>query len=170
MLIEAELAVLGDPVANLGCDINPLIACSDSLLSPQAHLLGTSNSIIGLVAFSALLAFAVILATGARLAGWLWWGLGLGTLFGFGYVLYFYYQSLFVFKALCPYCMLTWLATIGVFVIVWANIYASGMVGRGAVSTGRAVSRYWILVVLATCLLLVLGIVIVLRQQIGMLL
>lgn len=170
MLIEAEIELLGDPMASLGCDINPLLACSDSLLTPEAHLLGTSNSIVGLVAFSALTALAAVLVSGARLARWLWWGLGAGTLAGFIYVLYFSYLSLFQFAALCPYCVLAWVATIGAFVVVWANIFAQGLLGASAQKTGRALQRYWALVALAIYLLFVLVIVIVLRDKIMMLL
>ncbi len=170
MLVEAELELLRDPGANLGCDINPLLACSDSLLTPQAHLLGVSNSLIGTVAFAALTALAVVLAAGAALPRLLWWGLGAGTFVGFVYVLYFLFLSVSVFRALCPYCMLTWVATTGALVIVWSTMMAAGMLGKRAVRTGRSVGRYWALSVLGTLLLFLLVIVVTLKDQIGMLL
>ena len=167
MLIISELNVLSDPAAALACDINPLVACSDSLLSPQAHLFGVSNSVIGLAAFVALAAFSVVLASGARLAKWIWWGLAAGVTVGFVYVLYFLFLSLTVFSALCPYCMLTWVATIGAFVIVWSNLLAEGLAGQGLVPAGKSIGRYWALFVLVVLLIFVLVITIVLRQHIG---
>lgn len=167
MLIASELNILSNPDAILACDINPLVGCSDSLLAPQAHLFSISNSVIGLAAFVALAAFSAVLATGARLPKWMWWALAAGVTVGFFYVLYFLYLSLTVFAALCPYCMLTWVATVAAFVIVWANVFAQGMVGQKQIATGKAVGRYWALVALGTLLIFVLIIVIVLRSQVA---
>ncbi|WP_350257687.1 vitamin K epoxide reductase family protein [Scrofimicrobium sp. R131] len=170
LLLKSELELLADPAANLGCDINPLIACSDSLMTPQAHLLGVPNSMIGMMAFSALVALAVTLAAGVRLPRWIWGGLGVGTLVAMVYVLYFLLQSLLTFRALCPYCMIVWAATIGIFTIVWAALFAGGMFGGRGVALGRSVLRFWPLVVLAMYLLVVLAIVLSLPDKIGYLL
>lgn len=169
-LVQAELLILGDPGASLGCDMNPLLACSDSLLSPQAHLLGPPNSVIGAIAFAALAAFAFVLATAGKLSAWAWWGLGAGTLVGMGYVIYFIHQTLFTFRALCPYCALTWVATIGVFFIVWPTILAGGLAGRSLVPFGKSLQKYWALAALAVYLLITLAIVVLLQDKIGYLL
>lgn len=167
-LLMAELKILQNPDAALACDVNTLIACSSSLLSASAHLLfGVPNSVIGVIAFAALLTLGVLLAARVRFPAWIWWGLGAGTLAGLIYVAFFVWKSLTFFLALCPYCMLTWVSVIGVAVIVWTNLAASGQLGAGIAAKGKTLSRYWPLITVAIYLLIVLLIVVALRQQIA---
>lgn len=167
-LLVSELEILGDPDASLVCDVNPLIACSSSLLSSQAHLFfGVPNSVIGLVAFAALLTLAVLLAGQVPLPRWVWWGMGIGTALGLVYVGYFLWQSVTVFRALCPYCMVIWATVIGAAVIVWANILAEGLAGSGPATVGQSLRRYGGLVVLLAYLLIVLIILVGLHEQIA---
>lgn len=167
-LLRAEMEILSDPKANLACDLNPVIACSTSLLSPQAHLLfGVSNSIVGIVAFSALLTLAVLAFSGVRLPAWIWWGMGLGTIVGLCYVAFFLWKSLTFFMTLCPYCMVIWAATIGASIIVWAVLLSQGRSGGRAQRVGRTLGKYWALFALLAYLIIVLLIVVVLRQQVA---
>lgn len=166
-LLNTELKVLGDPTAGIGCDINPLIACSDSLLSPQAHLFGTPNSVLGLVGFAALLTLSVLLLDHVQLRAWIWWGMGAGTAIGMIYVVYFVVQSMTVFEALCPYCMLIWAATIGAAVLIWSNIISGGLVGQRLITTGNALSKWWWAVVFMVYLLIFFDLLVGFRDVIG---
>ena len=160
--------MLSDPTASLACDLNPLIACSSSLLSPQAHLFfGISNSVIGIGFFAALLTLAVLGAAGVRFPTWIWWGMALGSVAGLAYVAFILWKSLTFFKALCPYCMLIWVGVIGAAIIIWGVLLKSGKVGPALIPAGKNLSRYWLLVALLVYLLIILLIVIVLRQQVA---
>ena len=102
-LILSELQVLRDPLGELACDINPLITCSTSLLSGQSRLLfDIPNSLIGIMAFTALATFAVIIISRVNLPRWVWWCMGAGTLVGVTYVAFFLHVSISVFQGLCP--------------------------------------------------------------------
>ena len=168
-LILSELQVLRDPLGELACDINPLITCSTSLLSGQSRLLfDIPNSLIGIMAFTALATFAVIIISRVNLPRWVWWCMGAGTLVGVTYVAFFLHVSISVFQGLCPYCMLVWVATLATTVLVWAQILASGMAGESAVPAGRSIQRYWWLILLLLLLIIAVIIAIGLTEQISM--
>lgn len=167
MLLQSELEVLADPAANLICDVNPLIGCSSSLLSPQAHLLGLPNSALGLAAFGALLALGAVIAFRGTLPNIVWWGLSIGVLGGLVFVTYFLFQSVTVFRTLCPYCMLTWVATLGVLPVVLGAAGSAGALGTRLTSAGRSTLRYSWAIALALYLLVILVIVVTLSDKIG---
>jgi hypothetical protein len=87
--------------------------------SSQAELWGIPNTVFGLVGFSIALGVAASLLAGARMKAWFWrfWMVGmLGGLCGFGYL---YFQSVFRLKALCIYCMATWVALLP---LIWYSL------------------------------------------------
>lgn len=167
MLLQSELDILEDPAANLICDVNPLIGCSSSLLSAQAHLLGLPNSAVGLAAFGALLALGAVISFRGTLPKIVWWGLTLGVLGGLVFVAYFLFQSVTVFRTLCPYCMLTWVAVLGAVPVVLGGAGTSGALGTRLSSVGRSTLRYSWAIALALYLLVVLVIVVTLSDKIG---
>lgn len=169
-LLLSELKLLGDPAAELACDINPLIGCSTSLLSPQAHLVyALPNAAIGLFLFGMLLALAAVLAAGGTLPRLVWIGMVIGLALGTVYVIFFLVESVTVFRALCPYCMGVWAAILGALPLVVGSAARSGAFGNGAKSWGRTVTRYSWAIVLVLYLLVVLTIVITLSDKVGML-
>ena len=167
MLLQSELDVLADPAANLICDVNPLIGCSSSLLSPQAHLLGLPNSALGLAAFGALLALGAVITFRGTLPNIIWWGLSVGVIGGLIFVAYFLFQSVTVFRTLCPYCMLTWVATLGALPLVLGAAGTTGALGTGLTSAGRSTLRYSWAITLVLYLLVILVIVVTLSDKIG---
>lgn len=167
-LLAAELKILRDPEAVLTCDLNPLIACSDSLLAPQAHLFfGMPNSVVGLVMFAMMFAVAAVLTTRGSLPRPLWIGLSIGAVAGSVYVAYFLYLSIAVFGKLCPYCMGVWAATLLYLPLAIGGAGAAGALGQGAKKWGKSVHRYWWAIALVLYLLVILIIVVTMSDKIG---
>ncbi|WP_099332684.1 vitamin K epoxide reductase family protein [Actinomyces minihominis] len=169
MLIQSELQILQDPEASLICDVNPLIGCSSSLLSPEAHILGLPNAAVGLMAFGALAALAVVLLFRGSLPTVVWWGMVAGAVAGLAFVVFFVYASVSTFQALCPYCMVMWVATLGLLPLVLGGALASGALGEGSEERGRTVLRYSWLIILVLYLVVVLTIVLTMSDKIAQL-
>ncbi|WP_185695812.1 vitamin K epoxide reductase family protein [Buchananella hordeovulneris] len=126
-LALAELQFYRDPAGHLACDVNPLIGCSTSLTTPQAHLFfGIPNSLLGLAFAGGLLALGLVLVAGGRLPRLLWWGLCLAGGVLLAYIVYFAHQSVTVFGTLCPWCMVIWVAS----TVLAAHIFARAAQAR----------------------------------------
>lgn len=107
-----KFKVLKDAGFTPSCNINETLNCKSVMLSKQAEVFGFPNSIIGIGAFAMMLVIAVLL----------FWNVVLPKLFlqiaTFGTVLaaifchWLAYQTTFVIGALCPYCMVAWVATL----------------------------------------------------------
>ncbi|MDO4665763.1 MAG: vitamin K epoxide reductase family protein [Actinomycetaceae bacterium] len=123
-LILTEIKHYKEPGAALSCDINPLVGCSNSLTSPQAHLLGIPNATVGLMAFSALLAFA-LLAIFTPIPAWIWKIMVVPALAGWVAVGTFLYFSVTIFHALCPWCLVVWAVTIPIGALLLAKSAAA---------------------------------------------
>ncbi len=167
MLLQSELDLLRNPDADLLCDVNPLVGCSSSLLTPQAHLLGIPNSAVGLLAFGALAALGVVLALDGRLPKLVWWGLVAGALGALAFVVYFVFESVTTFKALCPYCMLTWVAALAVIPLLLGGAATSGALGEPAKPVGRSIVRYSWAITLVSYLLIVLVVVLTMSDKLA---
>ncbi len=113
LLALEEFHHLKHPGAALGCDLNPIVSCGPAMDVWQGHaLLGIPNQFLGIITFSVMLAIGVSLLAGAKFRRWFWLGLQAGMFAGLIFVHWFIYQSLWVLEHLCPYCMVTWVATI----------------------------------------------------------
>ena len=144
-----KFAVTVDPNYIPGCDINPVLSCGSVIITEQASAFGFPNPIIGLIGYSVVISMGVLLVSKVELPRWVWLGLNLGALFGFGFVVWLITQSLYVIGALCPWCMVAWAATIPVFWLVTADNAAAGRLststGPGPVAQTVAGLR-WVLV------------------------
>lgn len=119
MLTLDKIALLKNPNFVPDCNLSPLISCGSVIKTPQSAAFGFPNSLIGLAGFAVVTTLGVLLLTGLEaklIKRWVWWGLELGTVFGVGFITWLQYQSIFVIKALCPYCMLVWAVTIPIFI------------------------------------------------------
>lgn len=160
-LIMSEKTRLTQPDAQLGCDINSLIGCGKWVGAWQNEVFfGISNSVLGLAFFSGIIALALVLTMGGRLPRLLWQALCAALSFGMVWVLWFQYQSFFVERSICPYCFITWLVTIALFVIVWARALQSGHWGTRGESLGRFAARNHIAIV-ALCYIALLGFILI---------
>ena len=118
-----RIHLAADPTASLSCDINVWISCAKVMLTPQAKLFGFPNPIIGLGAFVFPLAVGFAILAGAQFKIWFWRLFTLGVSLGFAFVIWLFIQTNYVIHALCPYCMLAWMAMIPMFwkVFTWAG-------------------------------------------------
>jgi uncharacterized membrane protein len=107
-----KINLLKDPEKQLGCDLNPIIACGSVINTDQASALGFPNPFLGLAGFGALLTVGVVLFSGAKLSKRFWQfvlvGLGLATVFAHWLI----FQTIYRIEALCPFCMVIWVVTI----------------------------------------------------------
>ncbi len=168
-LLHSELKVLNNPDAVLGCDINPLIGCSDSLMSPQAHLFGIPNSAVGFFVFGMLLALAAVLIFRGSLPRPIWWGMTVGVVLGLAYVIYFLVHSVATFHSLCPYCMGIWAAVLGALPLVIGGAFSSGSFGNAREQVGASLLKYSWAIILGLYLLVVLVIVVTMSDKVALL-
>lgn len=100
-----KFALLQDPSAKFGCDLNPVISCGSVMQSEQANAFGFMNTYIGLIGFPVVITIGVAMLAGAVFKRWFWLTftavLGLGVIFAY----WLLFQSMFRIQALCPYCL-----------------------------------------------------------------
>lgn len=166
-LVLSELKTLKDPSAALGCDINPLIGCSSSLLQWQAHLLfGIPNALVGTALFAGL-AGVFLGWVGGRLPRWLPLTIEAGLTAALFLIIFFLHQSVTVFRTLCPFCMIVWVATIVLWIHLGALLARLGWLDfLPAGLRGFWVSQRWLLTV-AVLLLIVLVIALTMSDKLA---
>jgi uncharacterized membrane protein len=117
-LTVEKIEILRNPSYVPSCNINPIVSCGSVMTTPQASVLGFHNSLIGIAAFSVVTVTGVLTVAKVPLPQWYWVGIAAGTLAGAGFVHWLIFQSLYRIGALCPYCMVVWVATISLLVVV----------------------------------------------------
>ncbi len=156
-LVISEMQLLADPNANLGCDINPVIGCGNSLLAWQSHLLfGIPNAALGTATFGVVLAAGLMFLAGARVARWFWQLMSAVVVAGLAFVAWFAYQSFTDIGTLCPWCMVSWAV---VFVVGFPTLAVAAQGGHLPVPDRVARVLYnekWLLIILTFLVLLVL--------------
>lgn len=154
-LVLTEIKHYQDPDSALGCDINPLVGCSDSLTTWQGHLFfGVPNALLGTMIYAALTAVFALLAFGLNLPRRIWQLLTAGLSAAMVLVLFFLYHSLVTFKTLCPYCLVVWVCTILLWVHVTAHAHRLGALTsrQPAESAAFLYKERWIIVVICLAL------------------
>ncbi|MDP9867848.1 MULTISPECIES: vitamin K epoxide reductase family protein [Streptosporangium] len=143
-LTVERLRLAADPAYVPTCSINPVLSCGSVMRTAQASVFGFPNPLLGVAAFSVVTTVGMALLAGARLRPWFWYGLQAGVLAGVVFVHWLIYQSLYVIGALCPHCMLVWIATIPVFwYVTLANLHAGRIrLPRGARRLAAGAIRY----------------------------
>lgn len=107
-----KIKVLKDAGYTPSCNINSTLNCKSVMLSKQAEVFGFPNSIIGIGAFSIMLTIAVLLFFGFNFPKFFLQLATLGTSLAVIFCHWLAYQTTFVIGALCPYCMVAWVATL----------------------------------------------------------
>lgn len=117
LILSAEtLQLARNPQGRLSCDINSVVSCSTVAQSWQAELirLGTlpiPNAFLGLAAESVFLTLTVVGLSGVRLPSWLAGLTWFGSLLALAYATWLFTQSVFVIRALCPWCLVLMVST-----------------------------------------------------------
>lgn len=117
LILSAEtLQLARNPQGRLSCDINAVVSCSTVAQSWQAELirLGTlpiPNAFLGLAAEAVFLTLAVVGLSGVRFPSWLAGLTWLGSLLALAYATWLFTQSVFVIRALCPWCLVLMVST-----------------------------------------------------------
>jgi len=118
ILTIEKIQLLKDPKVQLSCNFNPVVSCGSVIASPQAEAFGFANPLIGLISFAVIITIGVGMIAGAKYKRWFWLGLQAGTIFGVLFAMWLFYQSLYIIKALCPFCIVVWAVVIAQFVYV----------------------------------------------------
>ncbi len=118
VLAVEKIRQLQNPSYVPSCSINPVLSCGSVMLTKQASLFGFPNPLLGIAAFSVVIVTGVLAVAGVRLPRWYWAGLAGGTLLGAVFVHWLIYESLYEIGALCPYCMVVWVVTMALLIVV----------------------------------------------------
>lgn len=156
-----KLHVLQNPNYQPSCNINPILSCGSVMKTQQASLLGVPNTIFGLIAFSMLLTFGVLLAGGAKVKRWVWLAAQIAATLGVIFMHYLFFQGVFRIHAICPWCFTVWMITIPTFWYVTMfnlkekNIYVPGRlepISRFALKHHGDILLVWYLIILGILL------------------
>lgn len=115
ILTHDTLQVMQNPDFVPACNINPILSCGSVMKSEQASMFGPPNSVLGIVAFSALITFSLLLATGVVMKKWIWRTVQAVATLGVLFMHYLFFQAVFVLNTICPWCFGIWMITIPVF-------------------------------------------------------
>lgn len=129
VLTVDKFKILQDASYIPSCSLNPILSCGSVMKSSQASVFGFANSLIGVAAFAALAAVGMALLAGATFKRWFWQLMQLGAVLGLVFAHWLIYQSLFVLKTLCPYCIVVWLVTIPTFWYISLHNFRAGYLG-----------------------------------------
>ncbi|WP_428338309.1 vitamin K epoxide reductase family protein [Mycobacterium sp.] len=128
-----KIELLVNPSYVPSCNLNPIVSCGSVMTTPQASAFGFPNSLIGIAAFAIVFVTGVLAVAKVPLPRWYWIGITFGTLAATGFVHWLIIQSLYRIGALCPYCMVVWVATISLLVVVASIAFGPNGDGRGGV-------------------------------------
>ncbi|MGA7690632.1 MAG: vitamin K epoxide reductase family protein [Jiangellales bacterium] len=162
LMIE-RIAVATDPDYVPTCSINPIVTCTSAMLSPQGEVFGFPNPLLGVAGFPVIIATGAAMLAGARMQRWYWTGLWLGGLGAVAFMHWLIVESLFSIEALCPYCMVVWVATTPLFAVVSAYALPRGALGdrvaRSTVIGDLLALRWWLVGLWFVVLAAMIGIV-----------
>jgi uncharacterized membrane protein len=128
-----KIELLINPAYVPSCNLNPVVACGSVMTTPQASAFGFPNSLIGIAAFAVVTVTGVLTVAKVPLPRWYWVGMAAGTLLGTVFVHWLIFQSLYRIGALCPYCMVVWVVTISLLVVVASIAFGPSGDERGGV-------------------------------------
>ena len=124
-LVLDTIDLLKNPNVDLPCNINPFVSCTSVANTWQNEIFSFPNALLGVVAFSMLLAIGIMLYSGyptsqnsdgrSKYRKWFWNLVNLGTLASIIFVIWFFYQSVYNIGSLCIYCMIVWGVTWPIF-------------------------------------------------------
>ena len=115
VLLLDKLELLANPDYIPSCSIDPVLSCGTIMKTWQASLLGFPNPVIGLLTFPLVVVSGALVLSKVELPRWYWLALQAGSFAGVVFVHWLIVQSLVVINALCPYCIVAWVAVLAIF-------------------------------------------------------
>jgi uncharacterized membrane protein len=156
ILTVDTIKVIQNPGYTPSCSINPIISCGSIMETDQSAILGFPNSMIGIAAYAALMAFGIALLAGARFRRWLWLTIAAGLALAVIFIHWLIFESLFTIGSLCPFCMAVWIATIPTFWYIGLHTLKSTKLSKSRL---YAFVRRHHADILITWLLLIIGLI-----------
>lgn len=133
------------------CNINPFFSCGSVMESWQARVfLEAPNQLFGIAGFAVVVAIAVALVQGARFSRWFWSLYTLGLFAAWVFLMWLFYEAVFVIGFLCLYCMVVWVSHTILWWIFLPWAASQGHLGRGGwlQRAGKALLPYsWVPIV-----------------------
>lgn len=115
VLTMEKMSLLANPNYQPSCNLNPVLSCGSIIRTQQASAFGFPNPFIGLAGYAVVITIGMGILAGATYKKWFWKGLNLGALFGFLFIHWLFYESLYDIGALCIYCIIVWSITAPLF-------------------------------------------------------
>ncbi len=141
--------LLENPGEQTSCYVSVMLQCDKNLGSWQGAVFGFPNPILGLTGWMAVLVMGVAVVGGVRFPRWFWALFGVGVTAAMIFVIWLITQSIFDLRVLCPWCMVTWAATIPTFLATAVHLVRNGTLTRSQAVRERA-GRWMVWVPLAT--------------------
>jgi uncharacterized membrane protein len=138
-----KIKILLNPSYVPSCNINPIVACGSVMVTEQASIFGFPNSLLGIVGFTVVVVTGVLTVAKVPLPQWYWVGLTVGVLIGVVFVHWLIFQSLYRIGALCPYCMVVWVMTLSLLVVVFSIAVRPVLEGSSGLSVFLRVLFRW---------------------------
>lgn len=129
ILTVDKFKLFTDPGFKPLCSIDQVMACTTVMESDQAAAFGFPNPIIGIVGFSVVVTLAVLAVSGGGFPRWMWASLWVGLVLGLAFICWLIYQAVFEIHALCPWCMVVWVATPALFAVVTGQLWGKSRGG-----------------------------------------
>ncbi|BBZ45072.1 membrane protein [Mycobacterium parmense] len=147
-LTVEKIKILLNPSYVPSCNLSPIVACGSVMVTPQASLFGFPNPLIGIIGFTVVTVTGVLAVAKIGLPQWYWAGLEIGVLAGAVFVHWLIFQSLYRIGALCPYCMVVWVVTVALAVLV-GSVLLRPAAERGRLGPAGVLYRWrWSIAVL----------------------
>lgn len=119
------------------CNINPFFSCGNVMESWQARVFfDAPNQLFGVAGYVIPTVVGVALIQGAKFRRWFWHLFTLGMFASWAFLMWLFYQAVFVIGFLCLYCMVVWV----IHTIVWW-IWLSWAMGHGLLGSAGWLTR-----------------------------
>jgi uncharacterized membrane protein len=140
-LTVEKIKLVADPNYALGCDVNVVLSCGSLIIKPEASLFGFPNPLLGVAGFAILAFFYASLIARVRYPRWFYAMVALALTLAGLFMLFLVFTSLYIYGALCLWCMLVWLCvaflwSVSVGVFAGGNIFSfsAGLVAKSIYS------------------------------------
>lgn len=144
------------------CSINPILSCTSVMASAQAEVFGIPNPVFGVIAFTMLITFGILLTAKTTFTRWIWGAALAAGVMGVIFAHWLFFQSMFALGTICPWCSLVWVITIAIFWLLVSYVLDHELFGTTKkLTVMRSIWRRYRTAVLIAWYLLLIAIVFV---------